>query len=175
MDIQAWSKHKRLCKIYQRQARGEPVPSPDSYCGLCGKENGPLRRTECCNRTVCDDYENYVRVPLFPSSYPANAIISSRRCLRSAPTAAPETTIATRAVATISTKVTPAATLCSAASAPLATTCVSCLSARPKSVNLTLPTGGEGSVVHDEQLQLPGRYFKGQTSTLRAKALHRVR
>ncbi|KAL1744541.1 hypothetical protein HDZ31DRAFT_38378 [Schizophyllum fasciatum] len=55
----AWAKHKRLCKIYQRQNRGETTPSPDSYCGLCGKENGPLRRTQCCNRTICDDYGNY--------------------------------------------------------------------------------------------------------------------
>ncbi|TRM61355.1 hypothetical protein BD626DRAFT_406006 [Schizophyllum amplum] len=67
-QTKAWPKHKRLCKIYQRQKRGEPVPSPDSYCGLCGKDNGPLRRTECCNRTICDDYGKYT-----PFSYSANS------------------------------------------------------------------------------------------------------
>ena len=30
----------------------------DTYCGLCGKQ-GPLRRTDCCNRPVCDDYHKY--------------------------------------------------------------------------------------------------------------------
>ncbi|KAF9476772.1 hypothetical protein BDN70DRAFT_151422 [Pholiota conissans] len=56
----AWDKHKRLCKILQKIERGEPTPDPRSYCGLCGKTKGPLRVTECCKKTVCDDYENYV-------------------------------------------------------------------------------------------------------------------
>lgn len=60
---QAWAKHKRLCKIFQRQARGEAVPA-DSYCGLCGKADGPLTKTDCCDRTVCDDAASYVRVSL---------------------------------------------------------------------------------------------------------------
>lgn len=30
----------------------------DTYCGLCGK-TGPLMRTECCNRTICDDSHLY--------------------------------------------------------------------------------------------------------------------
>ncbi|QRV85776.1 MYND Zn-finger protein [Ceratobasidium sp. AG-Ba] len=55
----AWSKHKRLCKIYQAAKKGEPVPPADSYCGLCGKSDIPLKKTDCCNRTVCDDYHNY--------------------------------------------------------------------------------------------------------------------
>ncbi|KAI5833544.1 hypothetical protein K523DRAFT_295627 [Schizophyllum commune Tattone D] len=76
----AWSKHKRLCKIYQRQARGEPVPSPDSYCGLCGKENGPLRRTECCNRTICDDYENYTMFTFSANSCSRNHDRYTRCC-----------------------------------------------------------------------------------------------
>ncbi|TRM63533.1 hypothetical protein BD626DRAFT_494599 [Schizophyllum amplum] len=55
----AWAKHKRLCKIFQRENCGEPVPPADAYCGLCGKESGPFRKTQCCNRTICDDYGNY--------------------------------------------------------------------------------------------------------------------
>ncbi|KZW00908.1 hypothetical protein EXIGLDRAFT_830354 [Exidia glandulosa HHB12029] len=54
----AWQKHKRLCKIYQRQAKGEEVAA-DSFCGLCGKTDGPLKKTACCKKTVCDDYGNY--------------------------------------------------------------------------------------------------------------------
>ncbi|KAG8698388.1 hypothetical protein FRC08_005964, partial [Ceratobasidium sp. 394] len=55
----AWPKHKRLCKIYQAANKGEPMPPADSFCGLCGKSDGPLMKTTCCNRTVCDDYEKY--------------------------------------------------------------------------------------------------------------------
>ena len=29
-----------------------------SKCGLCGKK-GKLRKTECCGRWICDDYEKY--------------------------------------------------------------------------------------------------------------------
>ncbi|KAG8793559.1 hypothetical protein FRC12_002354 [Ceratobasidium sp. 428] len=54
-----WDKHKRLCKIYQAEKKGEPVPAADSYCGLCGKSGGPLEKTRCCNRTVCDDQHKY--------------------------------------------------------------------------------------------------------------------
>ncbi|KAF9476773.1 hypothetical protein BDN70DRAFT_151461 [Pholiota conissans] len=56
----AWEKHKRLCKILQKMDRGEPTPDPKSYCGLCGKTGGPLRTTDCCGKTLCDDYEKYV-------------------------------------------------------------------------------------------------------------------
>jgi hypothetical protein len=52
---QAWPKHKRLCKIFQMSN----PPDASTYCGLCGKQE-PLRRTDCCNRTVCDDFDNYV-------------------------------------------------------------------------------------------------------------------
>ncbi|KAF9476774.1 hypothetical protein BDN70DRAFT_881960 [Pholiota conissans] len=62
----AWDKHKRLCKILQKIERGEPSPDPKSYCGLCGKTEGPLRTTDCCGKTVCDDYEKYV---MFTFSY----------------------------------------------------------------------------------------------------------
>ena len=36
------------------------MPSRDTYCGLCGKQGGPLAKTECCGQTICDDYGNYV-------------------------------------------------------------------------------------------------------------------
>ncbi|KAG8698387.1 hypothetical protein FRC08_005963 [Ceratobasidium sp. 394] len=55
----AWLKHKRLCKIYQAANKGEPTPPADSYCGLCGQSDGPLMKTRCCNRTICDDQGNY--------------------------------------------------------------------------------------------------------------------
>src|SRR5579862_9543926 len=28
----------------------------DTYCGLCGND-GPLKKTDCCNRTICDTPE----------------------------------------------------------------------------------------------------------------------
>ncbi|KAF9476776.1 hypothetical protein BDN70DRAFT_897055 [Pholiota conissans] len=55
----AWKKHKKLCKILQKSQRGEPTPDPESYCGLCGKEDGPLRTTICCGKIICDDYDKY--------------------------------------------------------------------------------------------------------------------
>jgi MYND finger len=51
----AWQKHKHLCKIYQM----DNPPDPSTYCGLCSK-TGPLIRTECCDRPVCDDEHLYV-------------------------------------------------------------------------------------------------------------------
>lgn len=41
-----------------------PIPGPflrsqDEACGLCGK-SGRLTKTECCNRTICDDEQEYV-------------------------------------------------------------------------------------------------------------------
>ncbi|KAG8742062.1 hypothetical protein FRC10_002045 [Ceratobasidium sp. 414] len=45
--------------MYQAATQGKPMPPADSFCGLCGKSSGPLKKTECCNRTVCDDYGNY--------------------------------------------------------------------------------------------------------------------
>ncbi|KZW00905.1 hypothetical protein EXIGLDRAFT_761200 [Exidia glandulosa HHB12029] len=55
-----WENHKRLCKIYQRQRAGESIPA-DTYCGLCGKTGGPFMKTRCCNRTICNGYEDGVR------------------------------------------------------------------------------------------------------------------
>jgi len=38
----------------------------DTYCGLCGKQ-GPLTRTECCNRAICDDSgDTFLYVPSRP-------------------------------------------------------------------------------------------------------------
>ncbi|KZV78577.1 hypothetical protein EXIGLDRAFT_589808, partial [Exidia glandulosa HHB12029] len=52
-----WENHKRLCKIYQRQRAGESIPA-DTYCGLCGKTGGRFMKTRCCNRTICNGYED---------------------------------------------------------------------------------------------------------------------
>lgn len=58
---QAWSKHKHLCKVYQNTAKGELMPDESTFCGTCGKSGGPLTKTECCGRTICDDEHLYVR------------------------------------------------------------------------------------------------------------------
>ncbi|KIY68808.1 hypothetical protein CYLTODRAFT_421261 [Cylindrobasidium torrendii FP15055 ss-10] len=55
----AWSKHKHLCKLYQNAAKGEPMPDESTFCGTCGKSGGPLTKTTCCGRTICDDEHLY--------------------------------------------------------------------------------------------------------------------
>lgn len=43
------------------------MPDESTFCGICGKLGGPLTKTKCCNRTICDDEHLYVRPP--PPSY----------------------------------------------------------------------------------------------------------
>ena len=59
-QLEAWPKHKRLCKIYKRQRGGEVVPA-ESFCGLCGNDGSiaPLKQARCCKRTICDDQASY--------------------------------------------------------------------------------------------------------------------
>jgi len=49
---QDWATHKLHCNIPQK-------PPKKPRCGLCRNATGPLTRTECCNRLVCDDLSNY--------------------------------------------------------------------------------------------------------------------
>jgi hypothetical protein len=99
----AWPKHKRLCKIYQRIAKRETI-SADTYCGLCGKADGPLQKTKCCKRTLCSDYGNYVRSHISLGNWTWTHILSALRSLsRSRKTAARAITNATRAAASTST------------------------------------------------------------------------
>ncbi|VDC06978.1 unnamed protein product [Peniophora sp. CBMAI 1063] len=60
-QTRAWKKHKDLCKLYKAAARPDgSMPPRVMYCGLCGKSDGPLTKTECCGETICDDYDKYV-------------------------------------------------------------------------------------------------------------------
>ena len=50
--------------MYREAASGaKPLPDANTFCGLCGKTeaDGPLTKTDCCDRTICDDESNYVR------------------------------------------------------------------------------------------------------------------
>ena len=49
-----WTTHKRIC--HPPKTKGKSLPQ----CGLCGARKGPLMRTECCNKLVCDDEDSYV-------------------------------------------------------------------------------------------------------------------
>jgi hypothetical protein len=41
----------------QGEGRAEAAERP--HCGLCGKHRKPLRQTDCCGRTICDDEDDY--------------------------------------------------------------------------------------------------------------------
>ena len=44
----------------QQQRRKKAKGGVSQRCGLCGNRRGPFTRTECCNKLVCDDYDDYV-------------------------------------------------------------------------------------------------------------------
>jgi len=46
--------NRLLILVSYLRVRGLTV---DTYCGLCGKQ-GPLKQTDCCNRTICDMSED---------------------------------------------------------------------------------------------------------------------
>jgi hypothetical protein len=52
---------KKSARIEEQMAKIR-IAKPDSTepkCGLCGKK-GKLRKTECCDNWICDDYGKYV-------------------------------------------------------------------------------------------------------------------
>ncbi|KZV75639.1 hypothetical protein PENSPDRAFT_624002 [Peniophora sp. CONT] len=52
----AWPKHKQLCELYQAAAQASgSMPPRNTYCGLCGAQDRPLRKTRCCRQVLCYD------------------------------------------------------------------------------------------------------------------------
>ena len=57
---QAWPKHKKLCEMYQAAAQpGGSMPPRNTYCGLCGAKDRPLRKVACCRQVLCYDPDGW--------------------------------------------------------------------------------------------------------------------